>query len=264
MLKFQIALIAILIACVTFVSCDRQQQALAPVVADIVDADDMADTDDMMTAADMMDMMTGMMVDMTAHKAWANVGLPGPVGSGTAHGMMGARTVYVNDIGVMANKEGAAYPAGTVIVKEVMDDANAFVMTVATMMKTADPMYADHNGWMYLQFQRPSADGDYAPAGGGSLEGSTACHGCHAKAANDSVFISLSTGGMMDAMPETDADAMPETDADAMPETDADTMPETDADAMPEADAGDMGNGAGVDAGMGAGMGAGNGNGAAQ
>ena len=183
MLKFQIALVAILIACVTFVSCSRQQQELDPVLHD------MMDTDDTMAAADML-------VDLTAHKSWANVGLPGPIGSGTAHGMA-ARTIYVNDIGVMANKEGTMYPAGTVIVKEIMDDTNTSVMKVATMMKTADPMYADHNGWMYAKFQRMSVDGEYALVGGGSLEGSTGCHGCHAEAHNDSVFISLSLGAVM-------------------------------------------------------------------
>ena len=184
MLKFQIALIAILIACVTLVSCSRQQQELDPVLHD------MMDTDDTMAA-------DAMLVDMTAHKSWANVGLPGPIGSGTAHGMTAARTIYVNDAGVMANKEGAMYPAGTVVVKEIMDDTNTFVMKVATMMKTPDPMYADHNGWMYAKFQRMSVDGEYALVGGGSLEGSTGCHGCHVKAHNDSVFISLSLGAVM-------------------------------------------------------------------
>ena len=198
MLKIQIVLIAILIACVAFVSCDRTQNALKP--ADIIAADDMMVTDDMM------DMMMDMMTDMTAHKSWAHVLLPvpgalgaaaSPAETGEVHGK-GSRTVYINAIGVMANKGGTEYPAGTVVVKEIMDDANTFVAKVATMMKTDDPMYADHGGWMYVKYARPSADGEYGMVGGGSVEGSMGCAGCHAKADNDSVFVSLPMAEMMD------------------------------------------------------------------
>ena len=73
-----------------------------------------------------------------------------------------------------------------------MDDANIFVQKIAKMTKTDDPMYADHDGWMYVKYARMSADSEYAMVGGGSLAGSTGCHGCHAKADNDSVFVSLS------------------------------------------------------------------------
>ena len=79
-----------------------------------------------------------------------------------------------------------------------MDDANTFVAKVATMMKTDDPMYADHGGWMYVKYARPSADGEYGMVGGGSVEGSMGCAGCHAKADNDSVFVSLPMAEMMD------------------------------------------------------------------
>ena len=194
MLKLQIALIAILIACVAFVSCERRGGPLESVI------------DEMMAADDMMDMMTEMMKDMTAHKSWAHISLPvpgalgaaaSPAETGEVHGK-GSRTVYINDIGVMANKEGTDYPAGTTIVKEIMDDANTFVAKVAMMMKTDDPMYAAHGGWMYVKYARPSADGEYGMVGGGSVEGSMGCAGCHAKADNDGVFVSLSMEGMMD------------------------------------------------------------------
>ena len=190
MLKLQIALIAILIACVAFVSCERRGGPLESVI------------DEMMVADDMMDMMK----DMTAHKSWAHVSLPvpgalgaaaSPAETGEVHGK-GSRTVYINAIGVMANKAGTDYPAGTTIVKEIMDDANTFVAKVATMMKTDDPMYADHGGWMYVKYARPSADGEYGMVGGGSVEGSMGCAGCHAKADNDGVFVSLPMAEMMD------------------------------------------------------------------
>ena len=51
---------------------------------------------------------------------------------------------------------------------------------------------------MYVKYARPSADGAYGMVGGGSVEGSMGCAGCHAKADNDSVFVSLSMEGMMD------------------------------------------------------------------
>ncbi len=217
MLKVQIALIALLIACVAFMSCDRGQKMLQPV------ADDMMAADDTMPADDMMKMLTDMM-DSTMYMSWASVELPAPTmtvaeaaaalnaaGTGAAHGE-GTRTAYINDIGAMANKAGTAYPAGTVIVKTIMDDANTFVAKKAVMTKTDDPMYADHNGWMYVKYARASEADEYMMVGGGSLEKSMGCHGCHAKAENDSVFVSLSmdsmddaddTMGMMDMMDST-------------------------------------------------------------
>ena len=207
MLKVQIALIAILIACVAIISCDRGQKMLQPVA------------DDIMAADDMMKMMTDMM-DSTMYMSWASVELPAPTmtvaeaaaalnaaGTGAAHGE-GTRTTYINDTGAMANMEGTAYPARTMIVKTIMDDANTFVAKKAVMTKTDDPMYADHNGWMYVKYARASEADEYMMVGGGSLEKSMGCHGCHAKAENDSVFVSLSMDDMMDMMDNMDDDGM--------------------------------------------------------
>ena len=179
MLRFQIALAIILVGCTAVLSCGRAQDMLETPVTEM--------------PKDMMDMM--MAAD--AYKAWAHVMLPEPVDSGTAHGV-GSRTVYFNEAGAMANKAGTAYPAGTRIVKEIMDDANTFVAKKAVMEKTDDPMYAFHNGWKYVKYARQSADGEYAMVGGGSVENSMGCHGCHATAKNDSVFVLLSKAQMMD------------------------------------------------------------------
>ena len=217
MLKVQIALIAILIVSVAFVSCERAQQMLDPVADDMMAGDDMTADDDMSMDM-MMDMMK--MIDSTMYMSWAHVALPAPTmtvaeaaaalnaaGTGAAHGE-GTRTAYINDIGAMANKAGTAYPAGTVIVKTIMDDANTFVAKKAVMTKTDDPMYADHNGWMYVKYARASEVDEYMMVGGGSLEKSMGCHGCHAKASNDSVFVSLSMDDMMDMMDDMDDDGM--------------------------------------------------------
>ena len=195
MLKVQVALIAILIASVAFVSCERAQKMLDPVV------------DDTMKTTDM--------IDPTIYMSWAHVSLPAPTmtvaeaaaagnaaGTGAAHNpgsdVFTSRTAYINDIGVMANKAGTAYPAGTIIVKAIMDDTETFVDKVAVMMKSDDPMYAAHNGWVYKKYARPSADGEYMQVRGSNLEDAgNGCHGCHAKADNDSVFISLSMDDMM-------------------------------------------------------------------
>ena len=190
MLKFQITLIVILISCVAFISCERAQKVLEPALPE----------------AEMPGETMDMMVDMTMYHSWAKINLPtpgpqadatSPAGTGEVHGK-GSRTVYVNDTGVMALQGASlttftAFPAGTEIVKEIMDDTNMFVQTVAKMTKTDDPMYAEHNGWMYVQYARPSADGEDALVGGGSLAGSTGCHGCHAKADIDSVFVASLT-----------------------------------------------------------------------
>ena len=199
MLRFQIALAIILVSCMALVSCGRGQPALvAPVV------------DDMST-----DMSMEMTEMMAAHKSWASVMLPAPMmtveeaaaamnpgGTGAIHGE-GPRTVYFNEAAAMANRAGTAYPVGTMIVKEIMDDANMFVEKIAKMEKTDDPMYAPHGGWMYVKYARASEMDEYMMVGGGSLEASTGCHGCHAKASNDSVFVSLAAA----AVPDADADA---------------------------------------------------------
>ena len=169
------------------------------------------------------DAMMGMMKDMldsTMYMSWANVALPAPPAevtnpgdSGGAHGM-GTRTVYINDIGAMANKDGTMYPAGTVIVKTIMDDANTFVAKKAVMMKSDDPTYAGHNGWIYSKFARSSEDAEYMQVKGSNLaDAANGCHGCHAKAGtegdsgHDSVFVLLSIDdGMADHIDDANGD----------------------------------------------------------
>ena len=192
MLRFQIALAIIFIGCIAFVSCDRNPGVLETVVVDMTDPSGDMPMDPMMAA--------------DAYKAWASVTLPSPIGTGTVHGA-GSRTVYFNEDGAMANMAGGDYPAGTMIVKEIMDDANTFVAKKAIMEKTDDPMYASHNGWKYVKYARQSADGEYAMVGGGSVENSMGCHGCHTAAENDSVFVLLPkdqvTDGPPSEMPES-------------------------------------------------------------
>ena len=241
MQKFQLGLIAMLICCVAFISCERTQKMLAP-------AEPTADT----MPADMTDMMD-MMDD---YMSWAKVELPAPPAeftdakdSGSAHGA-GKRTVYINEAGAAAQAAAVeTYPAGTMIVKEIMDDTNTFVHRVATMTKTDDEMYAAHNGWMYTQSQRASADAELMlQAGDGTEGGSMGCHGCHAKASTDSVFVKLPAEMMM-GMTEGD-DGPTDADSDAAGDTGDMT------DGMDAGD-GDMGGDADADTGdaMGAAMG---------
>ncbi len=185
MLRFQIALAIILVGCVAFVACERGQQMLDP--------------------ADMTDPGTAPSVDTETHKMWMSVMLDAPTmtveeaaaamnagGTGAAHGM-GTRTVYFNESAAMANMAGTMYPAGAMIVKEIMDDTNMFVQKIAKMTQTDDPMYADHDGWMYVKYARASETDAYMMVGGGSMEASVGCDGCHAKAGEGSysVFVSL-------------------------------------------------------------------------
>lgn len=262
MLKFKVALIAILIGCVAFVSCDRTQKVLKPVADDMMTGDDV-----------MMDMMK--MLDATMYMSWPHVMLPAPgaldaatnpAETGEVHGM-GTRTVYINDIGVTANEDGTMYPAGTMIVKVIMDDANTFVAKVATMMKSDDPMYAGHNGWVYKKYARSSADAEYMQVKGSNLEDAAmGCHGCHAKAGtegasgHDSVFVSLSMGDMMDdTMTDDMSDDMMD---DAMMDDMGDAMTDDTTNNMTDDMGGDMAADNGNGAGDGAGADADNGNGA--
>ena len=184
MLKLQIALIAILIGCVAFISCERMTMPLKQVTEDTKTADDMP--------VDVTKMM-----DSKMYMSWAHVMLPAPPAevtkpaeSGGAHGM-GIRTVYFNDVGATANMAGTAYPAGTMIIKKVMDSTETFVMQVVTMMKTDDPMYAAYNGWVYGATQRASETEELMMPQTVPMAVAASCHGCHAKASNDSVFVSL-------------------------------------------------------------------------
>ena len=208
MLRFQIALAIILVGCTAFLSCGRIQDPLADPVAEVME---MPMEMEMETPMDMdMEMEMEMVTEMMAvHKSWDSVMLPAPMmtveeakaamnpgATGQAHGE-GSRTVYINEVGAMANRAGTAYPVGTVIVKEVMDVTETFVMHVATMAKTDDPMYAAHNGWMYGVAQRDSADKELMMPMQLSVEMAQGCHDCHAKASEiirkptDSVFVSL-------------------------------------------------------------------------
>ena len=205
MLRFQIALTAILlVCCAALISCGRGQDMLGTVTGD------MAATDAMPT--EMTDMMDTMMTE-AEYKSWAHVTLPAPMmtveeakaamnpaETGQAHGQ-GPRTVYFNELGAMANATGGPYPAGTMIVKEVMDAADTAVITgVVTMTKTDDPMYDAYNGWIY---------GVPEP-----LEMAQGCHDCHVKASKiimkptDSVFVSLPMDDMTDDMTDMTTDGM--------------------------------------------------------
>jgi len=175
MLKVQMGLIALLIACVAFISCDELVELLAPPMPEEDTTDD--------------SMMAGLPTYTAMYTSWTmNVTYPSPVGTGGVHGE-GARTVYINDVGAMAleDENMTAYPAGTIIVKEIMDDANTFIQKVATMKKTDD---SRHNGWTYKKYARPDESSDYVQVKGDGLEdAAVGCHGCHAAAPMDSVFV---------------------------------------------------------------------------
>lgn len=244
MQKFQLGLIAMLICCVAFVSCERTQKMMAPAEP----------TEDTMPAdmTDMMDMMADYM-------SWKSVTLPAPIAfadatspaeTGEAHGM-GTRTVYINEAGVAAQAAAQAaamedYPAGTMIVKEIMDATNTFVHRVATMTKTEDEMYAAHDYWMYTQSQRESADAELMPQAGDIPGGSSAgCHDCHAKATTDSVFVKLPAEMMMEMTDGDDGDTDAAGDTGDM--TDGMDAGDTDGgdmtDGMDAGDTGDMTDG---------------------
>ena len=188
MLKFQIALIAVLIGCIGFVACERTQDVLEPVMPD----PEMTDTDGMVDTMEMV-------MEMDAHKSWEHTMLDGPwldFKGDVAHDL-GSRTIYFNEAAAMANKAGTAYPVGAMIIKESMDATNTFVSQVSTMMKIDA---ADNDGWVYGVSGMPvSAAGDLTMPNQLTAEMGAGCHGCHANATNDFVFVPLSmTDGTTD------------------------------------------------------------------
>lgn len=190
MLKFQVVLIAMLITCVAFTSCDHVQQVLKPTLP----ADEETVSDPIMAEI------------LPVYKSWRYAQpLPAPPAefteakdSGSAHGL-GERTVYLDGLdhqffysvpALIDAGMPVVYPVGLTIVKEIMDDTNTFVWRIAVMQKTDDVMYGDHNGWIYAQYRRDSEMGELvAEAGDFTAKGSMGCHGCHAQAAHDSVFV---------------------------------------------------------------------------
>ena len=196
MLKFQLGLIVLFIGCLALISCDQLVEILTPAPPE----EDMPD-----------DMMVGLPMYIAMYTSWtANVTYPGPEGTGGVHGE-GARTVYINDVGATAlqTEDMTAYPAGTTIVKEIMDDANTFVQKVATMRKTDD---SRHNGWTYKKYARPDENTDYMQVKGDGLpDAAEGCHGCHTAAPMDSVFVGFS-------MDSTTTDDSMVTDDSTMPD----------------------------------------------
>lgn len=141
----------------------------------------------------------GLPEDLAMYRSWTPIEIGPPTPSGVAHGE-GDRTVYVNSPGVGTLQDASAdtFPNGTVIVKDIMDDANTFLWRVAVMWKTDDMTYAEHNGWKYVQYQRESEAADFmAVAGDGTDRGSNGCHRCHSAVntddvpGKDSVFVQL-------------------------------------------------------------------------
>ena len=195
MLRFQIALAIIFVGCIAFLSCGRSQEMLDPVTE--------------VTPTDMLNDMLA----AGAIASWESVMHPAPVDTGVAHGT-GSRTVYFNEAGAMANKAGTMYPAGTMIVKKAMDATNTFVKQVVAMIKTDDPRYEAHNGWIYSATQRDSETDELMPLHQLTVEMSMGCHGCHAKASNDSVFVSLIKDQMVDDTTMMDDTTMDDTTMD--------------------------------------------------
>ena len=198
MLKFQISLIAILICCMAFMSCDRSQDALEVV----------------------------MVKPPAEHLSWMSVTLPVPMGT-TAHDA-GSRTIYFNEAAAMTNMaEGdKMYPVGSMIVKEAMNADNTEITQIVSMTKSDDPEYMDYGGWIYGVGGNNLAVAD-----------SVGCDGCHAKAGegNDYVFVSLKmdangdTNG--DANGDTNGDANGDTNGDANGDTNGDANGDTNGDA---------------------------------
>ena len=213
MLKFQITLMLILIACVAFISCERVSEILEPPLS--VDEGIIAE-----------DTLAAITEALGAYKSWRYAQLlptppatfTEPKDSGSAHGL-GNRTVYLNETdhqfyrtvpGSIATGTPVVFPTGHTLVKEIMDDTNTFVWRVAIMQKTDEETYADHNGWAYVQYQRDSETEAFrAVAGDGTERGSMGCHECHAKAAYDSVFVTelLLALGQARLMAEQEASA---------------------------------------------------------
>ena len=149
MLKIQMALIALLIGCLALTSCDLIQGLVTPEMM----------PEEMMPEEMMPEEM------MAAYTSWLSATLETAVGTGAQAHPGSARTIYINDIGAMALQDASmtTFPAGTILVKEVMDAAGTSVVETARMEKT--DMYATENGWLYND--------------GSSQAG---CHSCHVKA----------------------------------------------------------------------------------
>ena len=166
MLKYQIALLIMLIGCVAIVSCSRQQDLLMQVMDD---------------------------PEPDAYRTWTDMKtLDGPLVEfkGEAHDL-GSRTIYFNEAAAMANNAGTDYPVGSMIVKESMDMNNSFLSQISTMTKTES---AENGGWAY-GVTGPPADAAVEPKDINHLTAEMAagaCAGCHTVAADtDFVFVSL-------------------------------------------------------------------------
>ncbi|CAN5756508.1 hypothetical protein BH23DEI1_BH23DEI1_03970 [soil metagenome] len=100
------------------------------------------------------------------------------------------KDIYVNDVGAeSATSRSFPFPEGSVLVKEVVDEASLSVAMLPSMRKVAgfDP---DNNDWQYAMFVRQD-DGSFAGEWVGTdHEMHAMCSSCHAGAAeSDYAFL---------------------------------------------------------------------------
>ena len=154
MLKVQMALIALLIICLVFISCDQLQELLTPAAPEEETMPEEMTPEETTPEETTPEETTP---EEAEYASWMSVTY---AAFDATHGQAD-RTVYINDVGAMALHAGmTTFPVGTVVIKEVMGSPN-----VERMEKTDDPMYATEDGWLYNE--------------GASQTG---CHGCHALA----------------------------------------------------------------------------------
>lgn len=96
------------------------------------------------------------------YATWAKLNAK-PVTAPGAH--TGLKNVYAS-----RKRSGRAFPNGTVVVKTIVKPGTSYVGQVAVMRKLAGT-------WRYVEYDRPSAKGRFAPFAQGQL-----CQSCHLQA----------------------------------------------------------------------------------
>jgi Cytochrome P460 len=100
-----------------------------------------------------------------------------PRAGGDAH--RGTKNVYASKL---PPRGSSRYPAGTVIVKEIVRPGARFVGVVAAMRKQAG--VRTNNGWRMIEWQRPTRTGRFTVLAQGQL-----CFSCHVQVrSRDYVF----------------------------------------------------------------------------
>ncbi len=120
------------------------------------------------TEAEQPEALPGLPADLAGYETWTKLNdAPIPPRDSDPHD--GTKNVYAS---VEPGADGT-YPDGAIVVKEAIRPGADFIGLIAMMRKEAGAQ-PDHNDWVWVEWTRDSADGEFGEIASGAV-----CYSCH-------------------------------------------------------------------------------------